>query len=90
MLQQLGAASAGLSGGEARHRLARYGTNLLKPQKRSNVLVLLLGQFKSPIILILLIAAGLSLILGEATDAYIILAIVLASGLLGFWQEWGP
>ena len=48
-----------------------------------------MAQFKSPIILILLIAAGLSLFLGEATDALIILAIVLASGLLGFGQEWG-
>ena len=52
-------------------------------------LSLLLAQFKSPIILILLFAAVLSLFLGEATDALIILAIVLASGLLGFWQEWG-
>ena len=53
------------------------------------VLPLLMAQFKSPIILILLIAAGLSLFLGEVADASIILAIVLASGLLGFWQEWG-
>ena len=55
----------------------------------TNALFLLLAQFKSPIILILLFAAVLSLFLGEATDALIILAIVLASGLLGFWQEWG-
>ena len=41
-------------------RLARYGSNLLKPQKRSDVLTLLLAQFKSPIILILLFATGLS------------------------------
>jgi Mg2+-importing ATPase len=76
-----------LSGEEARQRLARYGSNLLKPQKRSNALALLLGQFKSPIILLLLFATGLSFFLHDPVNALIILAIVLASGLLGFWQE---
>jgi Mg2+-importing ATPase len=49
--------------------------------------MLLLRQFTSPIILILIGAAALSAFLREATDAGIIIAIVLASGLLGFWQE---
>jgi P-type Mg2+ transporter len=60
MLQQLQTTQAGLTGAEARQRLARYGANLLKPHKRSDVLTLLLVQFKSPIILILVFAAGLS------------------------------
>jgi Mg2+-importing ATPase len=51
--------------------------------------MLLLAQFRSPIILTLLVAAALSLFLRDATNALIILAIVLISGLLGFWQEWG-
>jgi Mg2+-importing ATPase len=89
MLQQLQTAKAGLTGDEARQRLARYGPNLLKPQKRSDVLTLLLAQFKSPIILILLVATGLSLFLHDAVDAFIILSIVFVSGLLGFWQERG-
>ena len=46
-----------------------------------------MGQFKSPIILLLLFAAGLSFFLHDSVNALIILAIVLASGLLGFWQE---
>ncbi len=50
---------------------------------------LLLGQFKSPIILILIFAAGLSLFLQDPVDALIILTIVLVSGLLGYWQERG-
>jgi len=53
MPQQLQTAKEGLTGAEARQRLARYGSNLLKPQKRSDVFTLLLAQFKSPIILIL-------------------------------------
>jgi P-type Mg2+ transporter len=48
-----------------------------------------LAQFKSPLILILFFAAGLSCFLHDPVDASIILAIVLASGLLGFWQERG-
>src|SRR5512144_981288 len=87
LLQQLQTTPAGLTGTEARQRLARYGANLLRPPKRSDVLTLLLAQFKSPIILILLFATGLSFFLHDPVDAFIILTIVLASGLLGFWQE---
>ena len=86
-LQQLGTAKEGLSSEEATQRLARYGSNLLRPQARSNALTLLVGQFKSPIILLLLFATGLSFFLHDPVNALIILAIVLASGLLGFWQE---
>lgn len=50
-------------------------------------MTLLLKQFTSPIILILLFAAILSYFLQDLTDAFIILAIVIISGLLGFWQE---
>ena len=89
MLQRLETAKEGLSSEEARQRLTRYGSNLLKPQKRSDVLTLLLAQFKSPLILILLFATGLSFFLHDPVDALIILTIVLVSGLLGFWQEHG-
>jgi len=89
MLQQLHAAKEGLTADEAAERLRRYGSNLLKPSKRSDVFTLLLTQFKSPLILILFFATGLSFFLHETVDAFIILAIVLVSGLLGFWQERG-
>ena len=48
---------------------------------------LLLAQFKSPLILILFFATGLSFFLHDPVNALIILTIVLVSGLLGFWQE---
>ena len=89
ILRQLQTTKDGLTGDEARQRLAGYGSNLLKPPKRSDVLTLLLAQFKSPIILILFFATGLSFVLHDPVDALIILTIVLASGLLGFWQERG-
>src|SRR5947207_15581614 len=89
MLRQLQTAKEGLTGDEARGRLARYGSNLLKPPKRSDVFTLVLAQFKNPLILILFFATGLSFFLHEPVDAFIILAILLVSGLLGFWQERG-
>ena len=60
MLLQLQATAQGLTTDEARARLTRYGANLLKPKKRSDSLSLLISQFKSPLILILLFATGLS------------------------------
>jgi len=77
----------GLTGVEAAKRLLQYGSNIVKPQKRSDALTLLLAQFKSPIILILIVAAVLSFFLSDPVDAAIILVIILVSSLLGFWQE---
>jgi hypothetical protein len=65
MLQQLQTAKDGLTADDAKQRLARYGSNLLTPKKRSDLFTLLLGQFKSPIILILLLATGLSFVLRD-------------------------
>ncbi len=87
MLQQLETPKEGLTGEEARRRRVRYGANRLKPQKRSDAFTLLLAQFKNPIILILVFATGLSFFLHDPVDAFIIITIVLVSGLLGFWQE---
>jgi Mg2+-importing ATPase len=89
LLTQLETQREGLKSEEARRRLIIYGANLLKPPKRSDALALLLSQFKSPIILTLVFAAGLSFFLHDPVDAIIILIIVLISGLLGFWQERG-
>jgi Mg2+-importing ATPase len=89
LLGCLHATPQGLTSDEARQRLSLYGPNRLKPEKEHHVLVLLLAQFKSPIILVLLAAAGLSFFLRDPTDALIILTIIFASALLGFWQERG-
>jgi Mg2+-importing ATPase len=80
---------AGLSAAEAASRLTRYASRRLVPKKRTDAATLLLGQFSSPIVLLLLGATAISLFLRNTTDAAIILVIVVASGLLGFWQERG-
>src|SRR5713226_9410525 len=89
VLKDLQTAPEGLSAAEAASRLERYAARRLAPKKRTDTLTLLLGQFSSPIVLLLLGATAISLFLHDTTDAAIILAIVLASGLLGFWQERG-
>jgi Mg2+-importing ATPase len=89
VLQQTHSTTSGLSRQDAKQRLSEYGANSLKQKHKSSVFILLLNQFKSPIILILIFAAVLSIFLKDALDATIILTIVLISGLLGFWQERG-
>ncbi len=89
VLQALQTSPEGLTSAEAEERLACWGPNRIKAKRRTDALTLLLTQFKSPIILILLFAACLSFFLSDAVDASIILAIVLVSGLLGFSQEKG-
>ena len=90
LLVELGAdPQRGLSDAEAATRLLRQGPNQLAERQRADVAVLLLRQFSSPIVVILIVAALLSFALRDATDGGIILVIVLVSGLLGFWQERG-
>jgi P-type Mg2+ transporter len=89
LVQDLGTSAQGLTTAEAALRLRRFGRNALRATKRTSELARLLGQFRSPLILILLFAAVLSFFLHDSGDTAIILAIVLASGLLGFWQERG-
>ena len=88
-LKELTTRSSGLTQEEAHIRIKQYGANLLKKRKVHSNLVLFFTQFKSPIILILIFAAVLSAFLQDIADTIIILAIVLSSGLLGFWQEVG-
>ncbi|HEY9629534.1 MAG TPA: magnesium-translocating P-type ATPase [Coleofasciculaceae cyanobacterium] len=89
VLQQTHSTIAGLSHQDVQQRLRESSANSLKQTHKSSAWILLLNQFKSPIILILIIAAVLSIFLQDAASAIIILAIVLISGLLGFWQERG-
>ncbi len=87
-LRRLGSGEGGLSAGEARRRALALGRGL-RPSWRSATGSLLLAQFTSPMVLILLAAAVLSFVLGQRVDASIILGIVFGSGLLGYWQERG-
>jgi Mg2+-importing ATPase len=89
VLRRLQTSPQGLSAAEALASMKGYAARRLAPKKRTDAATLLLSQFSSPIVLLLLGATVISFFLHDTTDAAIILAIVLASGLLGFWQERG-
>jgi Ca2+-transporting ATPase len=87
-LEALKTNEKGLTAQEAQNRLLKYGPNELKKKKGKSPIKLFFGQFTEVLIVILLIATGLSLVVGETVDALIILAIVIASAILGFTQEY--
>jgi Ca2+-transporting ATPase len=80
--------SEGLSTPEAKRRLQEYGPNALMMADKVPWYMVFARQFADVLIGILLIAAVISLILGEVGDALTILVIVILNGLLGFVQEW--
>jgi len=87
--QQLGVTAAGLDAATAAQRLEQFGPNQIADADRHTALRIFFNQFKSAIILILLFATAVSALLRDWVDAAIILAIVLGSALLSFYQEYG-
>ncbi|MDF1479853.1 magnesium-translocating P-type ATPase [Leifsonia sp. H3M29-4] len=89
VIADLGATEAGLSDEQA--AVALQAQRLMMRERHPHGfapwLRLLVGQFSSPIILILVAATIISIIAGDVLDGVIILVIILASGLLGYWQE---
>jgi Mg2+-importing ATPase len=77
----------GLSPEEAALRAAPLKSHRLHVRKGVSFARLLLSQFASPITVLLVVAAGLSLSLGDIVEGVLILIIIAASGFLGFWQE---
>lgn len=84
----LGSSPNGLTSGQAQAGLLRFGHNDLTRIKKIPVIRQYLGHFKNLLIIILLIAAGISLFVGEVIDAVIIFIIVFASVTLDFFQEY--
>jgi Mg2+-importing ATPase len=79
--------SAGLTTAEAAERLREDGPNALGGEGRRGPLTVLISQFASPLVLILVAASVVSLAVGDRVEAGIILTIVGMSALLGFVQE---
>src|SRR5690349_17618055 len=80
--------AAGLSGAEAKERLARYGPNQFRDRQERSLLLQYLTRFKNPLVLILLVASAVSAFTGEITNFLIITSIVLLSVTLDFVQEY--
>lgn len=87
-LKVLNSRLAGLTTEEAEARLAEQGPNELTPPHRISAWLIFWRQWQNLLIIILLLATGISFWLGEHLDAVVILAIVVACVFLGFIQEY--
>ncbi|MEI2687500.1 MAG: cation-transporting P-type ATPase [Cypionkella sp.] len=88
LIAALQSGPGGLGSARATRILAEVGPNSVERAVRLSVLRLILRQFESPLVLILVFAAAISLVLQQWVDAGIILAIVVGSSLLSFFQEY--
>ena len=88
VLQKLEAPTeTGLSTAEARKRLEKYGENQLQEGKRVTFLQMVIGQLNNFVIILLIVAAIISAVLGEVVDSGAIIAIVLLNTIMGVVQE---
>src|SRR5574338_930522 len=87
LLAHLGSSPGGLTSDEARRRQSELGPATIRRGMSSSRVRILVRQFGNPLVVLLTVAAVLSSIVGERTDSAVILVVVIAGGLLGFWQE---
>lgn len=88
-VQQLNTSiDTGLSEAEASQRLEKHGLNELVERGGRQPLEIILDQVKEPMVIILLIAALVSLFLGHILEVVVILAIVILNAIIGFSQEY--
>lgn len=80
-------ATQGLSYEEAKERLQQFGSNELPEPKRRTLRSIFLHQFLSPLIYLLLFAAGIAFFIGEARDSLVILVVVILNAVIGAYQE---
>jgi P-type Mg2+ transporter len=88
VVHSLGSGPTGLEPAEATRRLTQQGRNAVARRIHRPGFHILLSQFVSPLILVLLGAAIVSRFLGESVEATVILAIVVVNAALGFVQEY--
>lgn len=87
ILKQLNSSENGLSTKEAEDRIEKYGKNIFEEKKSTSKFMIFLSQFKSPITMILIFAAILSIFLKDYSDGVIILIIILISSFLSYLHE---
>src|SRR5580704_17993516 len=87
LLNQLATKAAGLTDAEARSRLVKYGANDASTVKRSPLWLQFLARFRNPLVMILIVASGLSAATGDVPSFVIIITIVMLSIVFDFVQE---
>jgi Ca2+-transporting ATPase len=85
---ELSSSAQGLNEQEADNRLKQYGENKLESKNKKTIWGIVIAQFKELMIIILFVAALISLAVGEVSDAIVIVVIVLLNAVVGFMQEY--
>jgi magnesium-transporting ATPase (P-type) len=88
LFEKLKTSEHGLTQEEAGNRLAEYGPNKLAEEDRISRIKILLHQFTSPLIYILLIAGIVTIFLKEYIDSGVIFAVVILNAIIGYLQEY--
>src|SRR3989338_6161444 len=78
---------SGLNNEEAVSRLKIFGPNIIKEYPKSSKIKIVLRQFQSLLIVILVIAGAVTVFLGEWVETGVIFAAVIVNAIFGFWQE---
>ncbi|MEO1262460.1 MAG: cation-translocating P-type ATPase [Bacteroidota bacterium] len=88
VFETLDSSPSGLTSLEANRRATKYGLNEIQRGRRKSALVFFLGQFKDPLLILLILAGVLSVSIGETVEGLAMFAIVLLNAVLGFVQEY--
>ena len=88
ILEQLQSSTSGLTEEEAGRRLSRYGRNELEKIKKATPLKIFVRQFMDFMLLLLIVAAIVSFLIGEHIDGFVITGFVVFNAILGFVQEY--
>ncbi len=88
VMEELGTSERGLDKNKVIENLARYGENKVEKKKKFDSLKIFFSQFKSFLIIILIIAAILSFFMDSKLDSIVIIAIIILNSIIGFSQEY--
>ena len=88
IIKESGTSLQGFSATEAQALLEKYGPNELIESKKKNLLLMFLDQFRDFMIVVLIIAAIISGVIGDATDTIAIMVIIVLNAVIGFVQEY--
>lgn len=88
VLEKLNTNQYGLTSKEANQRLTLNGKNEIPKGKKNTIWDIFLAQFKSPIILILILAAIFSILTNSKADCIFILVVIGINAIIGTYQEW--
>jgi Ca2+-transporting ATPase len=87
VIKLLNSSKSGLSNQRASQLIEKYGLNKLSEKKGNQLFKLILNQFKSFFVFILILAATISFIIDHLIDAYVIISVIVINSAIGFFQE---